>query len=155
MEAEMKVITNNKKAYFDYFISDNLEAGIALEGSEVKSIRAGGISLNESYVKFINNELYLINCYIKPFEQASSYIPDSKRSRKLLLNKHEILKLKQKILEKGLTIVPLKVYLKGNLVKVEIGVGRGKKLFDKRATLKEKAVKREIEATSKNFNLNR
>ena len=151
----MKVITNNKKAYFDYFISDNLEAGIALEGSEVKSIRAGGISLNESYVKFINNELYLINCYIKPFEKASSYIPDSKRSRKLLLNKHEILKLKQKILEKGLTIVPLKVYLKGNLVKVEIGVGRVKKLFDKRATLKEKAVKKEIEATSKNFNLNR
>lgn len=147
----MKIITNNKKAYYDYFISDNLEAGISLQGSEVKSIRAGGISLNESYVKIIGDEVFLINCYIKPFEKSSAFIPDSKRMRKLLLKKQEISKLKQKVLEKGLTIVPLKVYLKGSLVKVEIGIGKGKKLFDKRATLKEKAVKREIENESKNL----
>lgn len=147
----MKIITNNKKAYYDYFISDNLEAGISLQGSEVKSIRAGGISLNESYVKIIGDEVFLINCYIKPFEKSSAFVPDSKRMRKLLLKRQEISKLKQKVLEKGLTIVPLKVYLKGSLVKVEIGIGRGKKLFDKRATLKEKAVKREIENESKNL----
>ena len=147
----MKIITNNKKADYDYFISDNLEAGISLQGSEVKSIRAGGISLNESYVKIIGDEVYLINCYIKPFEKSSAFVPDSKRMRKLIFKRQEISKLKQKVLEKGLTIVPLKVYLKGSLVKVEIGIGRGKKLFDKRATLKEKAVKREIENESKNL----
>ena len=86
----MKIITNNKKAYYDYFISDNLEAGISLQGSEVKSIRAGGISLNESYVKIIGDEVYLINCYIKPFEKSSAFVPDSKRMRKLLLKKQEI-----------------------------------------------------------------
>ena len=150
----MKIITNNKKAYFDYFISNNLEAGICLEGSEVKSIRAGGISLNESYVKIIGNEVYLINCYIKPFEKSSAYLPDSKRMRKLLLKRSEIAKLIQKVSEKGLTIVPLKVYLKSNLVKVEIGVGKGKKLFDKRATLKERAVKKEIDVAKKRFNFN-
>lgn len=149
----MKVIANNKKAYFDFFISDTIEAGIVLEGSEVKSIRAGGISLNESYVKVIGNEVFLINAYIKPFEKASSFAPDSKRTRKLLLNRNEILKLTQKVLEKGLTIVPLRVYLKGSLVKVEIGVGKGKKLYDKRETLKEKTAKREIETISKNFRL--
>lgn len=147
----MKIIANNKKAYFDYFISDNLEAGISLEGSEVKSIRAGGISLNESYVKIIGNEVFLINCYIKPFEKTSSYAPDVKRTRKLLLKRTEISRLRQKVSEKGLTIVPLRVYFKGNLVKVEIGIGKGKKLFDKRETLKEKSAKREIDAVSKNF----
>ncbi|MCI6542772.1 MAG: SsrA-binding protein SmpB [Firmicutes bacterium] len=147
----MKIIANNKKAYFDYFISDNLEAGISLEGSEVKSIRAGGISLNESYVKIIGNEVFLVNCYIKPFEKTSSYAPDVKRTRKLLLKRTEISRLRQKVSEKGLTIVPLRVYFKGNLVKVEIGIGKGKKLFDKRETLKEKSAKREIDAVSKNF----
>ncbi len=151
----MKIIANNKKAYFDYFISDNLEAGISLEGSEVKSIRAGGISLNESYVKIIGNEVFLVNCYIKPFEKTSSYAPDVKRTRKLLLKRTEISRLRQKVSEKGLTIVPLRVYFKGNLVKVEIGIGKGKKLFDKRETLKEKSAKREIDAVSKNFRVGR
>lgn len=149
----MKVITNNKKAYFDFFISDNTEAGIELKGSEVKSIRAGGISLNESYVRVVGNEIFLINAFIKPFEKSSSFVPDSRRTRKLLLRKSEIAKLLQKVSEKGLTIVPLKVYLKGNLVKVEIGIGKGKKLFDKRETLKEKTAQREIESASKNFRL--
>ncbi len=149
----MKVIANNKKAYFDFFISDNTEAGIELKGSEVKSIRAGGISLNESYVRVVGNEIFLINAFIKPFEKSSSFVPDSRRTRKLLLKKSEIAKLSQKVSEKGLTIVPLKVYLKGNLVKVEIGIGKGKKLFDKRETLKEKTAQREIESASKNFRL--
>lgn len=149
----MKVIANNKKAYFDFFISDNTEAGIELKGSEVKSIRAGGISLNESYVRVVGNEIFLINAFIKPFEKSSSFVPDSRRTRKLLLKKSEIAKLLQKVSEKGLTIVPLKVYLKGNLVKVEIGIGKGKKLFDKRETLKEKTAQREIESASKNFRL--
>ena len=146
----MKVIANNKKAYFDFFISDNTEAGIELKGSEVKSIRAGGISLNESYVRVVGNEIFLINAFIKPFEKSSSFVPDSRRTRKLLLRKSEIAK---KVSEKGLTIVPLKVYLKGNLVKVEIGIGKGKKLFDKRETLKEKTAQREIESASKNLRL--
>lgn len=149
----MKVIANNKKAYFDFFISDNTEAGIELKGSEVKSIRGGGISLNESYVRVVGNEIFLINAFIKPFEKSSSFVPDSRRTRKLLLRKSEIAKLSQKVSEKGLTIVPLKVYLKGNLVKVEIGIGKGKKLFDKRETLKEKTAQREIESASKNFRL--
>ena len=149
----MKVIANNKKAYFDFFISDNTEAGIELKGSEVKSIRAGGISLNESYVRVVGNEIFLINAFIKPFEKSSSFVPDSRRTRKLLLRKSEIAKLSQKVSEKGLTIVPLKVYLKGNLVKVEIGIGKGKKLFDKRETLKEKTAQREIASPSKNFRL--
>ena len=149
----MKVIANNKKAYFDFFISDNTEAGIELKGSEVKSIRAGGISLNESYVRVVGNEVFLINAFIKPFEKSSSFVPDSRRTRKLLLRKSEIAKLSQKVSEKGLTIIPLKVYLKGNLVKVEIGIGKGKKLFDKRETLKEKTAQREIESASKNFRL--
>ena len=149
----MKVIANNKKAYFDFFISDNTEAGIELKGSEVKSIRAGGISLNESYVRVVGNEIFLINAFIKPFEKSSSFVPDSRRTRKLLLRKSEIAKLLQKVSEKGLTIGPLKVYLKGNLVKVEIGIGKGKKLFDKRETLKEKTAQREIESASKNFRL--
>lgn len=149
----MKVIANNKKAYFDFFISDNTEAGISLVGSEVKSVRNGGISLNESYVKVVGNEVFLINAFIKPFEKASSFAPDPRRTRKLLLKRSEISKLSQKVEEKGLTIVPLKVYLKGNLVKVEIGVGKGKKLFDKRETLKERSAQREIENVSKNFRL--
>ena len=149
----MKVVANNKKAYYDYFISDNIEAGISLEGSEVKSIRADGISLNESFVRVIGNEVFLVNAYIKPFEKTSSFAPDVRRTRKLLLHRNEINKLKQKVLEKGLTIVPLRVYLKGNLVKVEIGIGKGKKLFDKRDTLKEKATQREIDIASKNFRL--
>ena len=146
----MKVIANNKKAYFDYFISDQIEAGIVLEGSEVKSVRAGGVSINESHVKIINGEVFLINSYIKPFDKASSYVPEDRRSRKLLLSKKEINKYERAIMEKGLTIVPLRVYLKGNLVKVEIALGKGKKLYDKRETLKEKSVQREIDSAIKN-----
>ena len=147
----IKEIARNKKANFEYFILDKYEAGIMLEGSEVKSIRAGGISLAESYVRVINGELFLINTYIKPYENTSSFAPDARKNRKLLLKKQEISQIINKFSEKGLTIVPLRVYLKGNLIKVEIGVGRGKKLYDKRASLKEKSAKLEIDRESKKF----
>lgn len=144
----MKIITVNKKAHFNYFISDEIEAGIVLEGSEVKSIRNGNVSLNESFVIIQKGEVFLKNAYIKPYEKAGVFIPDSRRNRKLLLGKQEILKLEKKIEAKGFTILPLKVYLKGNLVKVQIGVGKGKKLYDKREDLKEKTLKRDLQRKS-------
>lgn len=147
----MKIIANNKKANFEYEILKKYEAGVVLEGSEVKSVRAGGVSLNDSYVKNRNNELYLINTYIKPYEKSSMFTPDARKQRKLLLNRQEINEIIKKVSEKGLTIVPLRVYLKGNLIKVEIGVCKGKKLYDKKASLKDKAIKLEIDRETKKF----
>lgn len=145
----MKVISNNKRAYFDYFVSDLVEAGIVLEGSEVKSVRAGGASLSESFVVIKNDEIFLKNAYIKPYEQTSSFKPDERRTRKLLLNKSEISKFARAVKEKGFTLVATKIYLnKSGKVKVEIGLAKGKKLYDKRQTLKEKSVKRELERSS-------
>lgn len=142
----MKVIATNKRAFFDYFVSDTFEAGICLEGSEVKSVRDGGISLAEAYVQVKDGEIFLVNAYIKPYEKATSYAPDSRRQRKLLLHKSEIEKLIQKTREKSFVLVPIKVYFTGkNLVKLEIGLGKGKKLYDKRETLKEKAIDREVQ----------
>lgn len=144
-------ITNNKKAYHEYFIEDTFEAGIALIGGEVKSVKAGGISLVDSFVNIKNNEVFLKNAYIKPFEKTTAFIPDSKRDRKLLLNKREIQKLLRGVKEKSYTIVPLKVYLKRNLVKVEIALAKGKKLYDKKETLKQKSITKEIERATKNI----
>lgn len=145
----MKVISSNKRAFYDYFVSDLVEAGIVLEGSEVKSVRAGGVSLNESFVVIKNNEIFLKNAYIKPYEQATSFKPDERRTRKLLLNKSEILKFERAVKEKGFTLVATKIYLnKTGKVKVEVGLAKGKKLYDKRQTLKEKTVKRDIERYS-------
>lgn len=145
----MKVISSNKRAFYDYFVSDLVEAGIVLEGSEVKSVRAGGVSLNESFVVIKNHEVFLKNAYIKPYEQATSFKPDERRTRKLLLNKREILKFERAVKEKGFTLVATKVYLnKAGKVKVEVGLAKGKKLYDKRQTLKEKTVKRDIERYS-------
>lgn len=144
--AEMKVISNNKKAFFDYFVSDLVEAGIVLEGCEVKSVRAGGVSLAESFVVIKNGEMFLKNAYIKPYEKTSSFKPDERRTRKLLLNRSEILKFERMVKEKGFTLVATKVYFnKAGKVKVEVGLAKGKKLYDKRETLKEKAIKRDIE----------
>lgn len=140
----MGVLTVNKKAYFNYFISDELECGIELQGSEVKSIREGHISIAESFVMLKNDEIFLKNAYIKPYLNAGSFIPDSRRDRKLLLHKHEIEKFAKKLQVQGTTLVPLKVYLKGNRVKIQIGLGKGKKLYDKRETLKQKTLKREM-----------
>ncbi len=142
----MKIISNNKKAFFDYFVSDLVEAGIVLEGCEVKSVRAGGVSLVESFVVIKNGEMFLKNAYIKPYEKTSSFKPDERRTRKLLLNRSEILKFERMVKEKGFTLVATKVYFnKAGKVKVEVGLAKGKKLYDKRETLKEKAIKRDIE----------
>lgn len=145
----MKVVSNNKKAFFDYFVSDLVEAGIVLQGCEVKSIRAGGMSLAESFVVIKNGEMILKNAYIKPYEKTSSFKPNERKDRKLLLNKNEILKFERMTKEKGFTIVATKVYFNNaNRVKVEIGLAKGKKLYDKRQTLKEKSIKRDIERYS-------
>lgn len=140
----MKIIAVNKKAYFNYFISDELEVGIALEGSEVKSARAGHVSIGESFVKIsAQNEAFLQNAYFKPYENASVFVPDSRRNRKLLLHKKQILNLKKKTEADGFTIVPLKIYFDNNgRVKLQIGLGKGKKLYDKRETLKTRTIER-------------
>ena len=147
------VIANNKKAFYEYFIEDTFEAGIVLVGSEVKSVKGGGMSLSDSFVNIKNNEVFLRNAYIKPFEKASAFLPESHRDRKLLLNKREIQKLTRGVKEKSCTIVPLKVYLKNNLVKVEIALAKGKKLYDKKETLKEKSKEREIKQATKNIKM--
>lgn len=140
----MKIVTVNKKARFNYNIIETYEAGIMLKGSEVKSIRNGGISINESFVFLKDNEVFLKNAYIKPFEMASNFKPDPRQTRKLLLNKSEIEKIRKKMEAQGLTIVPIKVYFKKNIVKIEIGLGKGKKLYDKRETIKERTINRNL-----------
>ena len=145
----MKIITNNKKAFHDFFISDTFEAGIVLKGSEVKSIRSGGISLNDSYVSIKNGEMFLINTYIKPYENSGNFTPEDRRTRKLLLHKQEIEKLERKVKEKGFALVPTKVYFNGPNVKLEIGLAKGKKLYDKRDVLKEKSIKKDIDRAIK------
>lgn len=133
----------NKKARFDYFILDEIEAGIELVGTEVKSVRKGSVDLKESFILIKNNEAIMLNAYISEYNEGSSFNHDERRSRKLLLHKKEILKLKQRLKEERLTLVPLKMYFKGNKVKVLVGVARGKKNYDKRETIKERDLKRE------------
>ena len=140
-----KLIANNKKAYFDYFIEDKYEAGVALHGTEVKSIRMGKCSIKESYIKIENGEVFIYGMHISPYEKGNIFNKDPLRVRKLLLHRYEINKLMGKVAEKGYTVVPLKVYLKDSLVKMEIGLARGKKLYDKRETLAKKDQKREAE----------
>ena len=143
----MKIIATNKKAYHNYFLSDELETGISLLGSEVKSIRNGHISLAESFVKITSaGEAFLHNAYIKPYENAGAFVPDSKRTRKLLMHKKQILNFKKKAEAEGFTIVPIKVYINQNgKVKLQIALGKGKKLYDKREVLKKRTVERNIQ----------
>lgn len=136
---------NNKKAYHDYFIEDTYECGMVLVGTEVKSIRCGKISIKEAYVKVKNGEAWLVGSNVQPYEQGNRFNGDPLRDRKLLLHKKEIQKLENAIKLDGMTLVPLKVYIKGSLIKVEIGIARGKKNYDKRQSLKEKDSKRSIE----------
>ena len=145
----MKVIDTNKKAYFDYEITDTLEAGIVLEGSEVKSIKQGNARLRDSFCQLTDGELFIKNFFIAQYEKGNSFAPEPRRNRKLLLHRAEIDKLEGKIRQKGLTLVPTKLYFVRNKVKVEIGVGRGKKLYDKRETAREKAIKRDTERAIK------
>lgn len=141
------IVATNKKAKFEYFIEDTFEAGIELKGSEVKSIRDGGLSLAESFVMIDKGEVFLKNCYIKPYRNCASYIPDERRNRKLLLHRREINKLTAKVKEKGYTLVAEKVYFKDGKVKVQIALAIGKKLYDKRESIKQNTIKREIEAS--------
>ena len=141
----IKLIANNKKAFFDYFIDDTYEAGIALVGTEVKSLRMGKCSLKESFIRIEHGEVFVYNMHISPYEKGNIFNKDPLRVRKLLLHGYEINKLMGKVAEKGYTVVPLKVYLKDSLVKMEIGLARGKKLYDKRETIAKKDQKREAE----------
>ena len=125
----MKLIANNKKAFHDYFIEDTYEAGIALAGTEVKSLRMGKCSIKESFIRVENGEVYIYGMHISPYEKGNIFNKDPLRIRKLLLHRYEINKIEAKLKEKGLTLVPLKVYFKDSLVKVEIGMARGKKLM--------------------------
>ncbi len=140
-----KLIANNKKAYHDFFIEETYEAGIALHGTEVKSIRMGKCSIKEAFLRIENGEVIAYGLHISPYEKGNIFNRDPLRPKKLLLHRSEINKLLGKIKEKGYTLVPLKVYLKGSLIKVEIGLARGKKLYDKRADIALKDMNRVAE----------
>jgi SsrA-binding protein len=140
-----KTVTVNKKAYHEYFVEATFEAGVILAGSEVKSIRQGNVNLKDSFVYIRGTVARLINTHIAPYEKGSHFNPDPRRERVLLLNKNEINKLRGKAEQKGYTIIPLRLYFKDALVKLEIGLCKGKELHDKRKTLKEKDMKRDAE----------
>ena len=153
MEKEsFRLIANNKKAYHDYFIDETYEAGIALVGTEVKSLRMGKCSIKEAYISMVNGEALIYGMNISPYEKGNIFNKDALRPRKLLLHRQELNKLWGAIQQKGFTIVPLKVYLKGSLVKVEIGVARGKKQYDKRADIAKRDAKRSMERAFKEYN---
>jgi SsrA-binding protein len=148
-----KLVANNKKAYHDYFIEDTYEAGISLAGTEVKSLRTGKCSVKESFIRIEHGEVVVYGMHISPYEKGNIFNKDPLRPRKLLLHRYEINKITGKIAEKGYTIVPLKVYFKGSLVKVEVALAKGKKLFDKRHDIAKKDQKREAERDFKVRNL--
>jgi len=141
----IKVITVNRQAYHDYFVEQTVEAGISLVGTEVKSIREGKVNLRGSYAIVRSGEVWLENAHIAVYEHGNRYNHDPMRNRKLLLHKREIVQLMSKVATKGLTLVPLKLYLKGGRAKIELGLCRGKKLYDKRDTIAERETKRDIE----------
>ena len=140
-----QLVSNNKKAYHDYFVEESYESGIALVGTEVKSLRMGKCSIKESFIKIKDGEALIYGMNISPYEKGNIFNRDPLRIRKLLLHKSEIRKINQKVMEQGMTIVPLKVYFTGSLCKVEIGICRGKKLFDKRQDIAKKDQRREAE----------
>ncbi len=144
-----KLIANNKKAYHDYFIEEKYEAGIALAGTEVKSLRMGKCSIKEAFIHAQNGELFIEHMHISPYEKGNIYNKDPLRPRKLLLHKREIMKLLGQVSQKGYTIMPLQVYFKDSRVKVEIGLAKGKKLYDKRRDIAEKDQRREAERDMK------
>ena len=152
-EKNNRLVANNKKAFHDYFIEEKYEAGIALVGTEVKSLRMGKCSIKESFVRIEDDGVYIHGMHISPYEKGNIFNKDPLRTRKLLLHKHEINKLRGAIAQKGYTIVPLQVYFKESLVKVEIGLAKGKKLYDKRADIAKKDQRREAERDFKVRNL--
>ena len=154
MGAGIKMVANNKKAYHDYFIDDKFEAGIELFGTEVKSIRMGKCSIKEAFIKIESDgQVYVFGMHISPYEKGYIFNRDPLRPKKLLMHKNEIRKLEQKIKEKGYTIVPVEVYFKGSLVKVQIALAKGKKLYDKRNDIAKKDMRREAERDFKVRNL--
>lgn len=146
----VKNVAVNRKAYHDYSILDTYEAGLVLKGTEVKSLREGKVNLRESFAQFENNELYLINMHISPYAFGNIFNVDPKRKRKLLLHRWEIDRLKGQVQEKGLTLVPLRIYFKRGYAKIELALAKGKKLYDKRRALAEKDAQREVEKEIKN-----
>ena len=149
----MKLVANNKKAYHDYFIEDKIECGIALHGTEVKSLRMGKCSIKEAFIRIEDGEVYAYGMHISPYEKGNIFNKDPLRVKKLLLHKYEINKLLGKIKEKGYTLVPLQVYFKDGKAKLEIGLARGKKLYDKRDDIAKKDARRETEREFKVKNL--
>ncbi len=145
----IRVIATNKKAFHDYFILEKLEAGIVLVGTEVKSLREGRANLKDSYAQLKDGEVVLFNCHISPYRHGNINNHDPTRERKLLLHHREIKRLIGKTEQRGFTLVPLRIYFKGQIVKVELGLVKGKKLYDKRKELKEKAIERDVQAALK------
>ena len=148
----IKIIAQNKKAYHDYFVDEKYEAGVELFGTEVKSIRAGKVNVKESYCDIKDGEVFVVGMHISPYEQGNVFNKDSLRPKKLLLHKREILKLFGLVAQKGYTLVPLQVYLKNSRVKIEIGLCRGKKLYDKREDMARNDAKRDMERAFKSRN---
>lgn len=149
----IKLIANNKKAYHDFFVDETIEAGIELFGTEVKSMRLGHCSVKEAFIKDKNGELFIYGMHVNPYEKGNIFNKDPLRTRKLLLHKKEISRLIGKTAEKGYALIPLKVYFKGPRVKVEVGLCRGKKLYDKREDMARKSQKRELERDFKQANI--
>lgn len=143
-EKNVKVVSTNRKARFEYFLLEHFEAGMALQGSEIKSVRAGQISLAEAYVQIDGSQAWLIDAHVAPYDPASRYNHDPRRPRRLLLHKREILEMWNAVRTKGVTIVPVRVYLKDGRAKLEIAVAKGKKLYDKRAAIADRDAEREI-----------
>ncbi|MFA5468391.1 MAG: SsrA-binding protein SmpB [Sphaerochaetaceae bacterium] len=152
-EAKIKVLQTNKKAYFNYEMVEDIECGIALVGTEVKSIRANRFSFRDAFVKIDNNNLVLVSLHISQYKQGNIFNHDPDRDRRLLAHKQEIKRIKRKVEEKGMTLVPTKIYLKGNLVKVQVSLCRGKKVHDKRQAIRERDNKRDLQRELKAFNL--
>ncbi|MGN0142850.1 MAG: SsrA-binding protein SmpB [Roseburia sp.] len=150
---DKKLIANNKKAYHDYFLEERIETGIELHGTEVKSLRMGKCSIKEAFIRIENEEVIIYGMHISPYEKGNIFNKDPLRPKKLLMHKSEIRKLIGKIKEKGYTLVPVEVYFKGSLVKVEIALARGKKLYDKRQDIAKKDMRREAERDFKVRNL--
>ncbi len=152
MNDTVKLISNNKKAYHDYFIEEKYECGIELKGTEVKSVRMGHVNIRDSYASIDNGEIWLKQMHISPYEKGNIFNCDPLRARRLLVHKYEILKLIGKLKENGYSLIPTQVYFKGQKIKVELGLAKGKKNYDKRQSIAEASAKREMQRKIKEFN---
>ena len=149
VQLDMRIVCQNKKAYHDYSIEETLEAGIQLQGTEVKSLREGKANLKDSYALLKNSEVFLLNCHISPYSHGNIMNHEPLRTRKLLLHRKEIERIRGKAQQKGYALIPLKIYFKDSHAKVEIGLAKGKRLYEKRETIKEREAKRTIERAMK------